>query len=197
MTQRCVLASHNPGKCQEMQAMFAEAQLPWQVVLQSEFGIGEVDETGTTFVENAIIKARHAAEVSGLPALADDSGLVVDALGGEPGVYAARYAGPAADFRKNTAKVLAGLGDEDQRQARFVSVLVWMRSANDPLPLVCEGVWEGVITLELCGDKGFGYDPIFYDQQYRMTAAEMDPSLKNRISHRARAWQQMVNLLRA
>ncbi|PBJ82850.1 non-canonical purine NTP pyrophosphatase, RdgB/HAM1 family [Lysobacteraceae bacterium NML93-0399] len=186
-TPRLVLASGNAGKLVELRAMLDG--LGFAIVPQRELGVDDAPETGTTFVENALIKARHAAQVTGLPALADDSGLIVDALGGAPGLYSARYAGSPTDDAANNAKLLQALGDlpEAQRTARFYAVIVLLRHADDPQPLIAEGVWEGRILDAPRGHHGFGYNPVFLDPAHGLTAAEMAPEQKNRISHRAQA----------
>ncbi len=180
-----VLASHNPGKLKELQAMLGDAV---KVRSVSEFSQVEPEENGLSFVENALIKARHAARVSGLPALADDSGLAVDALGGAPGIHSARYAG-GKDDAANNAKLLQALqGIPDaQRGAFFVCALVLVRHAEDPLPVICEGLWPGRILHEPRGEHGFGYDPLFWVEEQQCSSAEMPAELKNRLSHRARA----------
>lgn len=192
---KLVLASGNAGKLKELQAMLAD--LPLQIVPQAELGVGDVPETGLTFVENALIKARHACEVTGLPALADDSGLIVDALDGAPGLYSARYAGSPTDDAANNTKLLAALREvpAERRTARFYAVIVLLRHANDPQPLICEGSWEGHIIDELRGSNGFGYNPVFFDPVHGLTAAQMEPTLKNTISHRAIALQQLKQQL--
>ena len=192
---KLVLASGNAGKLKELQAMLAD--LPLQIVPQAELGVGDVPETGLTFVENALIKARHACEVTGLPALADDSGLIVDALDGAPGLYSARYAGSPTDDAANNTKLLAALREvpAERRTARFYAVIVLLRHANDPQPLICEGSWEGRIIDELRGSNGFGYNPVFFDPVHDLTAAQMEPALKNTISHRAIALQQLKQQL--
>lgn len=186
-----VLASHNAGKLRELRAMLAD--LPMQIVSAAEAGVGDVPETGLTFVENALIKARAACQASGLPAIADDSGLIVDALGGAPGLYSARYAGSPTDDAANNAKLLHDLRDVPaaRRTARFFAVIVLLRHATDPQPLICEGRWEGVILDAPRGSNGFGYNPVFLDPAHGLTAAEMEPALKNTLSHRARALQQL------
>ncbi|WP_349986186.1 RdgB/HAM1 family non-canonical purine NTP pyrophosphatase [Stenotrophomonas sp. WHRI 8082] len=192
---RLVLASHNAGKLKEMQAMLAD--LPLQIVSAAAAGVGDVPETGLTFVENALIKARAACQASGMPALADDSGLIVDALGGAPGLYSARYAGSPTDDAANNAKLLADLSDvpASQRTARFFAVIVLLRHATDPQPLICEGRWEGLILDAPRGSNGFGYNPVFLDPRHGLTAAEMEPALKNTLSHRALALQQLKQRL--
>lgn len=192
-----VLASGNAGKLKELQAMLGD--LPLQIVAQGELGVSDVPETGLTFVENALIKARHASAVTGLPALADDSGLIVDALDGAPGLYSARYAGSPTNDAANNAKLLDALREvpADRRTARFYAVIVLLRHANDPQPLICEGSWEGVILDELRGSNGFGYNPVFLDPALGLTAAEMDTAQKNAISHRALALQLLKQKLPA
>ncbi|MEA5668563.1 MAG: RdgB/HAM1 family non-canonical purine NTP pyrophosphatase [Stenotrophomonas sp.] len=192
---KLVLASGNAGKLKELQAMLGA--LPLQIVPQRELGVDDVPETGLTFVENALIKARHACAVTGLPALADDSGLIVDALDGAPGLYSARYAGSPTDDAANNAKLLDALRDvpAERRSARFYAVIVLLRHANDPQPLICEGSWEGRIIDELRGTHGFGYNPVFLDEELGLTAAEMQPEQKNGRSHRAKALQQLKQQL--
>ncbi|KDD66379.1 RdgB/HAM1 family non-canonical purine NTP pyrophosphatase [Pseudomonas mandelii] len=180
-----VLASHNAGKLKELQAMLGES-----VQLRSigEFSSVEPEETGLSFVENAILKARNAARISGLPALADDSGLAVDFLGGAPGIYSARYADGQGDAANN-AKLLDALKDvpEAERGAQFVCVLALVRHADDPLPILCEGLWHGRILTQASGEHGFGYDPLFWVPSRDCSSAELSPNEKNLISHRARA----------
>lgn len=186
---KLVLASGNAGKLKELQAMLGD--LPLQIVAQGELGVSDVPETGLTFIENALIKARHACQSTGLPALADDSGLIVDALDGAPGLYSARYAGSPTNDAANNAKLLDAMRQvpPERRTARFHAVIVLLRHANDPQPLICEGSWEGVILDELRGSHGFGYNPVFLDPALGLTAAEMEPARKNAISHRAIALQ--------
>lgn len=187
-----VLASHNRKKRVELEALLAP--LGYRLRLVSEFSDVEPDETAPTFVENALIKARHAAAVSGLPALADDSGLEVAALGGAPGVHSARYAGVHGDDAANNAKLLAALAavPDDRRGARFVSVLAWLRHADDPVPLIAFGAWPGTILQAPRGSHGFGYDPLFLDPDLGLSAAELDAATKNARSHRARAMQALL-----
>ena len=194
--KRLVLASGNPGKLRELKAILADAG--YDLHPQSEFGVSEAEETGTTFVENAIIKARHAAAHTGLPALADDSGIEVDALDGAPGVYSARFAGPGADDAANNALLVEKLRDVDdsRRGARYRAVIVLLRHAADPSPLICEGSWEGVIRLEPAGRGGFGYDPHFYLPELGCTSAELDAGEKNRLSHRGQALDELKRRLR-
>lgn len=184
---KLVLASHNPGKLAELRDLLADAGM--ELVAQAELGVEEVEETATTFVENALLKARHAAAATGLPALADDSGLCVDALGGAPGLYSARYAGVHGDAGANIDKLLAALQGEPatRRGAHFHSVIVLLRHAGDPQPVIAEGVWPGLILEQRRGEGGFGYDPVFFDPEHGCSAAELPPALKNRISHRGRA----------
>ena len=192
MSKKIVLASNNPGKLREIQAVLDQEQ--FHLIQQSEFKVSEVAETGTTFVENAIIKARHAAQHTGLPALADDSGIEVDALQGAPGVYSARYAGSDADDESNNAKLLSQLANipDSQRTARYQCVIVYMRHAQDPMPLICQGTWEGTILHKVKGKNGFGYDPLFFVPTHGCSSAELDPEEKNRISHRAQALQKLI-----
>lgn len=194
--QKIVLASSNQGKLREIQQVLAH--LDMQLVPQSEFDVSDADETGLSFVENAIIKARHAARTSGLPALADDSGLEVDALQGKPGIYSARFAGEKATDGDNIQKLLSELEgvDSPQRSARFRCVLVYMRHAGDPSPIIAEGSWEGFILDEQRGQNGFGYDPVFYIPEHQRAAAELEPEVKNQHSHRARALVQLVERMR-
>ncbi|NIK42219.1 RdgB/HAM1 family non-canonical purine NTP pyrophosphatase [Xanthomonas arboricola] len=195
--KQLVLASGNAGKLEELRAMLAD--LPLRIVAQGELGVDDVPETGLTFVENALIKARHASAVTGLPALADDSGLIVDALGGAPGLYSARYAGSPTDAQANNAKLLDAMRavPAQRRSARFYAVIVLLRHPEDPQPLIAEGSWEGVITTEPRGTGGFGYNPVFLDPVHGLTAAEMDTALKNRLSHRAVALATLQHKLHA
>ena len=184
---KIVLASGNHGKIAEFGSRFAGSGIA--LVAQSALGVSEIEETGLSFVENAILKARHAARATGLPALADDSGLCVDALDGAPGLTSARYAGRHGDSAANIAKLLAALRDiaDGQRSAHFIGVLALLRHADDPAPLIAEGRWHGRILRAPQGVGGFGYDPVFFDPQQGCSAAELDPALKNRISHRGLA----------
>lgn len=195
MNIKVVLASSNKGKCAEIQDMLAN--MPIELILQSELDVSDADETGTTFVENAIIKARHACKITGMPALADDSGLAVDALGGAPGVYSARYAGKGATDLQRIDKLLKEIRDvpDAQRTAAFHSVLVLMEHEDDPAPLICHGIWPGIITNESKGDHGFGYDPVFYVPEKSCTAAELKPAEKNLISHRGQAMAELIAVL--
>lgn len=192
-----VLASNNQGKLEEFKEFFADLHLSF--VPQSDLGVEEVEETGLTFVENAIIKARHATKNTGLPALADDSGIEVDALQGAPGVFSARYAAPQANAVNNRRKVLREMIEvpQEKRAARFQCVLVYLRFAEDPSPIICQGTWEGSILFEERGEYGFGYDPIFLDPNYQRSAAELEMSIKNKMSHRAKAVAQLLEKFRA
>lgn len=194
--RKIVLATGNPGKVREFNAVLTGLEV--EIVPQSAFAVPEVEETGLSFVENALLKARNAARHTGLPALADDSGLVVDALEGAPGIYSARYAGPEADDRANIAKLLAELGETlaEWRGARFHCALALLRHAADPMPLICQASWEGLITFEPYGDGGFGYDPVFLVPSEAQTAAELDPAVKNRLSHRGQALAQLAQALK-
>ncbi|GAB6197213.1 RdgB/HAM1 family non-canonical purine NTP pyrophosphatase [Lysobacter xanthus] len=192
---KVVVATGNPGKLAEFERLLAP--LGFECVPQSEFETGEVDETGLTFVENALLKARHAARVSNLPAIADDSGLCVDALDGGPGLFSARYAGPGAGSQANIDKLLAALDGraEAERGAYFHAAIVLMRRADDPRPLIAEGSWHGRILDAPRGTGGFGYDPVFLDTERGLAAAEIDPDTKARISHRGRAVARLVEAL--
>ncbi|NQZ93823.1 MAG: XTP/dITP diphosphatase [Moritella sp.] len=189
---KVVLATGNPGKVREMSALLAEFGL--EVLPQSNFNIVEADETGTTFIENAIIKAKHAAALTGLPAIADDSGLAVDALQGVPGIYSARYAGVDASDRDNLLKLLDALKGVPtaQRTARFHCVLVYMTHAEDPTPLVCHGSWDGIITEQPSGEDGFGYDPIFFVESEGCTSAQLTKQRKSELSHRGQALTKLL-----
>lgn len=182
-----VLASGNAGKLAEFHALLAD--FGFDVRPQSEFGVDDAEETGLTFIENAILKARHASRATGLPALADDSGLVVDALGGAPGLYSARYAGEHGNHAANIDKLLHELRDvpDERRSARFVCVLALLRHADDPQPLIAQGTWEGRILHARQGEGGFGYDPVFFSPTDQLSAAELPNEVKNQISHRGRA----------
>jgi XTP/dITP diphosphohydrolase len=196
---RWVLASGNRGKLAELRDLLRDAGLGLEVVAQSELGVSPAPEHGTTFVENALAKARHAARATGLPAIADDSGLCVDALAGAPGVHSARFAGEAADDRANVVKLLAALAatPEPARGARFYCVLVALAAADDPAPLIAHGEWRGSIATAPRGAGGFGYDPVFVDPVTGKTAAELEPGAKNRVSHRGRALLMLAEGLRA
>jgi XTP/dITP diphosphohydrolase len=191
---RIVLASNNPGKLREIQAL-AAGKL--ELLLQSDYAVPEVEETGLSFVENALLKARHAARYTGLPAFADDSGLEVDALHGAPGIRSARYAGPGASDAENLQKLLQDLADipEHQRRARFQCVVVYMKHAEDATPLICQGTWEGRILPAPRGENGFGYDPVFYVPTHHCSSAELPPAVKNSLSHRGKALRQLFTAL--
>ncbi|MGM0593684.1 MAG: XTP/dITP diphosphatase [Pseudomonadota bacterium] len=193
--KKIVLASGNKGKVREINQILAGLDI--EVVPQSDFDVPEVEETGLTFVENAIIKARNAAAHSGLPAIADDSGLEVDALGGAPGIYSARYAGAGAADEANLNKLLEAMADVPplERSARFQCLMVYMRHKADPTPILCQGSWEGSITTAAVGENGFGYDPVFQVAGDSRTAAELPAEEKNRLSHRGKALQCLLRLL--
>jgi len=190
-----VLASGNAGKLVEIREVLADS--PVELVAQDELGIGDAEETGATFVENAILKARHAARISGLPALGDDSGLCVDALAGAPGLLSARYAGEHGNSAANIAKLLDALKDvpEAARSAHFFCIIVLLRHPDDPAPLIAEGRWHGRILEAPRGHGGFGYDPIFFDPSRNASAAELEATVKNRISHRGQALARVRELL--
>lgn len=184
---KLVLASSNAGKLEELRHLLADTDI--ELIAQSDLGVTDADETATTFVENALIKARHASRLTGLPALADDSGICVDALNGAPGLYSARYAGEHGNAGRNIDKLLDALRDvpDAQRDAHFYCVLVLLHHADDPQPLIVEGEWRGRILHGRRGTGGHGYDPVFLDPQLGRSAAELEVALKNRISHRGRA----------
>ncbi|MBT8123041.1 MAG: XTP/dITP diphosphatase [Gammaproteobacteria bacterium] len=191
-----VLASSNKGKVREFNQLLATLDIT--VRPQGDFNVEDAEETGLTFVENAILKARNAARHTGLPAIADDSGLEVDALNGAPGIYSARYAGPGASDQANLEKLLADLRDipETDRTARFQCVLVYMRHTNDPTPLICQGTWEGRILTAPRGDNGFGYDPVFFVPTHDCSSAELPADVKNSLSHRGQALRQLADALK-
>lgn len=197
MSRTLVIATGNAGKLKEIQHILAPWQ--WQVQSQKSHNVSDADETGLSFVENAIIKARHACAHTGLPALADDSGLEVDALQGAPGIYSARYSGADATDARNNAKLLEALRDvpEAQRIARFQCVMVMMRHAADPTPLICQGTWEGRIVFAPAGENGFGYDPLFWVESHQCTSAQLESAVKNRISHRGQALLKLADALQA
>ncbi len=194
---RVVLASNNPGKLREFSAILGAAGI--EMVPQGELGVPEADEPHGTFIENALAKARHASRLTGLPALADDSGLCVHALGGAPGVHSARYAslrgGPRSD-EANNARLVAEMAGREDRRGCYVAVLAFLRSADDPRPIVAEGAWEGELLDQPRGANGFGYDPYFYLPDLGLTAAELPPDRKNSLSHRARALRSLLQALR-
>jgi XTP/dITP diphosphohydrolase len=192
---RLVLASSNRGKLAEMREVLAGLDI--ELIAQGELGIGDADETASTFIENALLKARHAARASGLPALGDDSGICADALDGGPGLYSARYSGTHGDVAGNITKLLDALRDvpEPQRTASFYCVVVLLRSADDPAPLIAEGRWHGRILDAPRGSGGFGYDPVFYDPILGAGAAELEASIKHRVSHRGQALARLRVML--
>ena len=196
---KLVLASNNAKKLKELNEILAP--LGWELIPQGQLGVPETEEPHCTFVENALEKARHAARLTGLPALADDSGLCVDALDGEPGVHSARYAQASPDDPKcdasNNRKLLAELGDRSDRRAHFVTVIVYVRHADDPQPVIAEGEWHGEILATERGSEGFGYDPLFYLRDLDLTSAELPPDEKNRRSHRGQALAKLVERLQA
>lgn len=199
--QQFVLASNNAGKLREFSQMLAKEGI--ELLPQSAFSVEDADETGLTFVENAILKARHASQLTGLPALADDSGLEVDALNGAPGIYSARYSGEGATDAKNIDKLLDAMKDtpEALRTGRYQCVLVYMRHALDPTPMICQASWEGVILTERRGEGGFGYDPIFYIPELGCSVAELSAETKHQHGHRGKAmrlfFEQLHSLLPA
>ena len=197
MKQKWVLATGNQGKVKEMSELLNSFSI--EVLPQSKFNVHDVPETGTTFVENAIIKARHAAKLTGLPAIADDSGLEVDFLNGQPGIYSARYAGESATDQDNIDKLLNKLEgiNPEQRKARFQCVLVYLRHELDPTPIICQGTWEGSITETVEGENGFGYDPVFWVESEQSTSAQLSKQRKSELSHRGKALTQLVALLQA
>lgn len=192
---KIVLASNNAGKIREFQALLKNYAI--ELIPQKELGVEDIEETGETFIENALLKARHASSITGLPALADDSGLTVAALKGAPGIYSARYAGTDKSTAANIQKLLSELKDtpEKERQAAFYCCLVFMNHAKDPSPLVCDGKWSGHILPAPRGENGFGYDPVFYVPSEGKASAELPPELKNKISHRGIAIQSLLKLL--
>lgn len=192
---KVVLASSNQGKIEELNALLADIAI--DLIPQSEFGIEDADETGLTFIENALIKARHATKLSGLPAIADDSGIVVKALNGAPGVYSARYAGEHGNAKANIQKLLIDLKDTpaDQREAAFHCTLAFITNELDPTPIICEGEWPGSILFAPQGDQGFGYDPVFYVPSENKSVAELSSDIKNKMSHRGIALQALLKRL--
>lgn len=195
MPDKIVLASGNAGKLNEFQQLLVDCDI--EVIPQSDFSVPEVEETGRTFVENAILKARCASHYSGLPAIADDSGLEVDHLKGAPGIYSARFSGEDATDIRNNQKLLELMQDvpEEQRTARFQCLLVYLRHPDDPTPLICQGTWEGRILFEPQGENGFGYDPLFLVPEHNCASAELPKIVKNQISHRGKAMAQLLEQL--
>jgi XTP/dITP diphosphohydrolase len=194
--KKLVLATSNRGKIAEIQALLSD--VGYSIVTQTELGVSDAIEDGHSFVENALIKARHASARTGLPAIADDSGLMIDALNGAPGLISAHYAGVHGDAKGNIKKVLAELQDvpRAQRSARFYSLIVMLKHAEDPQPIIAEGIWEGEILELPRGDKGFGYDPIFFVPEHQCSAAELPQEIKNKMSHRGKALLQLRELLK-
>ncbi|MFK7863540.1 MAG: RdgB/HAM1 family non-canonical purine NTP pyrophosphatase [Pseudohongiellaceae bacterium] len=190
--KKIVLASSNPGKLREFKQILDERNI--ELVPQSEFRLTDAEETGLSFVENAIIKARHASEQTGLPSLADDSGIEVDALNGRPGIYSARFAGVHGADAENNQKLLAELASvpEEQRTARFQCIIAFMRHSLDPTPLICQGTWEGRILFEESGGNGFGYDPLFFVPTHGCASADLDKDTKNALSHRGKALRELT-----
>jgi len=195
--RRVILASGNPGKLREIGDILAH--LDMELVPQSDYAVPEAAETGLTFVENALIKARHAAQHTGLPAIADDSGIEVDCLGGAPGIYSARYAGAGASDQDNLELLVenAFAAEPDAPAARFRCIMVYLAHAADATPVIAQGTWEGHLVNTPRGDNGFGYDPVFFVPEYRCTSAQLPPEVKNRISHRARALAELAEKLAA
>ena len=193
--KKLVLASGNAGKLREFQQIFAHSGI--DVLPQAEFAITDAEETGLSFVENAIIKARHAAKLSGLPALADDSGLAVDFLDGAPGIYSSRFSGANATDQSNNELLLARLKDvpDNLRTASFHCVLVLMQHAEDPVPLIFHGQWQGIILSQAQGEQGFGYDPLFYVPEHQCSSAELSAEIKNQISHRGKAVAALIQAI--
>lgn len=196
MSQKIVLATNNQGKVKELASLLANSG--FDIVSQREFAVPDAEETGLTFIENAIIKARHASALTQLPAIADDSGIAVDYLGGQPGIYSARYAGHHGSDTENNHKLLAALAGvpAEQRQAQFHCALVYLRHAEDPVPIICHGIWHGVILTAPHGDGGFGYDPLFYIPELDCTSADLSREQKNQLSHRGQALKQLLTLLK-
>jgi XTP/dITP diphosphohydrolase len=191
-----VLASSNPGKLREINEMLADSNI--EVIPQSEFNVSDVEETAHSFVENALLKARHASVQSGLPAIADDSGIAIDALQGRPGIYSARYAGEGASDEENLWKLIKEVETlpENDRAARFVCLMVYLRHTDDPMPVITQGEWQGIAITEPKGENGFGYDPMFYLPEYQCTSAELTSDTKNKLSHRGQALRALVEKLK-
>lgn len=194
--QKIVLATNNQGKVNELQNLLTDAG--FNIIAQKEFNVPDADETGLTFVENAILKARHTAKLTGYPTIADDSGLVVDALDGEPGIYSARYAGEHGNDKNNNKKLLQALANtpKEKRTAYFYCALVFIRHEKDPTPIICLGKWNGIILNEEHGEGGFGYDPLFYIPELGYTAAELTKDQKSQISHRGQALKQLITKIK-
>ncbi|CDG49957.1 RdgB/HAM1 family non-canonical purine NTP pyrophosphatase [Cardinium endosymbiont of Bemisia tabaci] len=194
--KKVVLATGNPGKVNELSELLKAFK--FDILAQTDLGITSIEETGLTFIENAILKARHAAKATGLPAIAEDSGISVHALKGAPGIYSARYSGPYGSDQDNIKKLLTEMKDipDHDRQAQFDCLLVYLRHPEDSTPLICHGIWKGVVRREAKGNNGFGYDPIFYDPQLGLTAAELTKEKKNIVSHRGQALRILLESLR-
>jgi XTP/dITP diphosphohydrolase len=194
--RQIVLASDNPGKLREIKKILTN--LPYEIISQTEFAVPKLQETALTFVENAILKARHASKHTQLPAIGDDSGLEIDALHGEPGIYSARYAGPDAISQNNIAKVLLKLRNipKEKRSTRFQCVIVFLKHTKDPAPIIAQGTWEGSILFQVQGKNGFGYDPIFYVPTHNCSAAELPIDIKNKLSHRGQALRKLLKELK-
>ena len=194
MSKRIVLASNNAGKVREFNRLFAALDI--EIIPQGELGVSECDEPHHTFIENALEKARHASRITGLPALADDSGLCVSALGGAPGVYSARFAGEPKSDSRNNQQLLDEMSQQDDRSAYYYAALVLVRTADDPQPLIADGICKGEILRSARGEGGFGYDPLFLLPQFAKTAAEISPEEKGLISHRGKALQELIAKLK-
>ncbi len=194
-SNKIVLASGNAGKVREINQLLDGLNI--DVLPQSEFNVPEIEETGLTFIENAVLKARNAAHHTGLPVIADDSGIAVDVLQGRPGIYSARFAGPGASDEDNLLKLIDMIKPfpEEQRTARFICSMVYLRHEYDPVPIIAMGVWEGELVTEPKGENGFGYDPVFYVASQQCTSAELPPELKNKLSHRGQALMQLLGKL--
>ncbi len=191
---KIVIATNNEKKLNEIEAILGDLNI--QAIPQSHFKIGESEEPFNTFIENALIKARYASEKTGLPAIADDSGLCVDALGGEPGIYSARFSGSPKSDENNNLKLLEALKDKDKRKAHYYCAIVFIKSSNDPRPIIAEGIWHGEILKIPRGKNGFGYDSIFFDYKTDLSAAELSANIKNKISHRGQALQKIKQKLK-
>lgn len=192
--EKVIVASSNKGKLREIEQILFP--LGFEVVPQSEYGVKDAEEPHSTFLENAIEKARHASRATGLPALADDSGICVAALSGEPGIHSARYAGEPRSDERNNLKLLERMTNIEDRRAHYCCAIVYLRHAMDPEPIVAEGRWDGVILRAPKGEGGFGYDPLFLDPSLGKTGAELDPEIKNKVSHRAKALDELMRKLK-
>ena len=192
---KIVFASGNAGKVREIAQLLDGLDI--DVLPQSEFDVPEIEETGLTFLENSILKARNAAQHTGLPSIADDSGIAVDVLQGHPGIYSARFAGLGASDEDNLLKLIDMIKPfpEEQRTARFICSMVYLRHKDDPVPVIAQGVWEGQLVTEPKGENGFGYDPVFYVESQQCTSAELPPEIKNKLSHRGQALMQLLDKL--